>query len=360
GATEDYGDWKPLADQPDVRRVTLFPGLVYERIPLLKRIWRLLGQACKADTICMGIGYNHLDVLIVSWLLRLLGKRVIMLNDTKFEDRPRTVAGELLKRVALACFNAGIVAGGRNLEYFRFLGFRGRRLLPGCDGIDLERVRLEVGGAGSAAAVKFEDRPFVFVGRLVDVKNLPVLIEGYAHYVRAQNHRPRRLVLVGAGPLEPDMRRHVAALGVEHLVDFAGFTSADETGRMISQAAALVLTSYSETWGMVVNEAMALGIPVIVSEAVGSRDVMVRNLVSGIVFESGCSQSLACALSAVGHDEALWHRLADGAGQRAWLGDSEIFADAVELLHFPSAQPAEERISRYLAEIQGYLGRAPY
>jgi glycosyltransferase involved in cell wall biosynthesis len=79
----------------------------------------------------------------------------------------------------------------------------------------------------------------------------------------------RRLLLVGNGPLEGALRDRAAELGLGDAVVFCGFLQSTEVANLLSRALALVLVSVEEQWGLVVNEAVALGLPVIVSEYVG-------------------------------------------------------------------------------------------
>lgn len=360
GSTRTYADTPPATCEVGARTVTLFPGQCYEDVPAWRRGLALLRQTWRSDMICMGIGYDKLEALLVSWLLRLGGKRVVMLNDTKFEDRPRTPLGEIAKRLALSCYSAAIVAGARNLEYFRFLGFRRRPVLPGCDTIALDRIRANAAEAQAPAAAAYAQRHFVFVGRFVDVKNLTLLIEGYAAYAGQAGAAARRLVVAGSGPLEADLRARIDQHGIAHLVELRGFLTGAKLARCMADAAALVLSSYSETWGLVVNEAMALGIPAVISEACGARDTLVRNLINGVVFESGSAQALAAALAHVGGDERRWMDMVAETHRRAWLADTATFADAVELLLDPQAQPAGQHIARYRRETESWLGRSPF
>ena len=99
--------------------------------------------------------------------------------------------------------------------------------------------------------------------------------------------------------------------------------------RLLAGSLALVLVSQVEQWGLVVNEALAFRLPVIVSDAVGARDALVRNLVNGFVVAdpAGLAQAMV-ALS----QEACWRRMVAAAGDRAALGDVARFADSIEML----------------------------
>lgn len=358
GTTRTYADSPPVDHDPaGYEHLTLFPGRVLEEVPLWHRFLALLRQTRSSDIVCLGLGYDNRDALLTAWVLRLLGRRVVMINDTKFEDRPRRALTELGKRLALSAYSAAIVGGARSYEYFRFLGFRRRPVYPGCDTIALDRI---CRAADTGAKTDFNDRGFAFVGRFVAVKNLDLLLDGYALYVAQAGASPRRLTLAGSGPLDEHLRARIDQLGIKHLVDLPGFLDERGVATMLGRSLALVLPSYSETWGLVVNEAMALGIPVAISEASGSRDILVRNLQTGLVFESGSAAALARAMHVLAADEGRWSEMSASSRERAWLGDVAVFADAVELIADPAAQPASDRMTRYQAELAGWWGRAPF
>lgn len=350
--SREYAAVAPSGAIPGVDKRTLFPQRGFESIPRWKRALSALSSVRSCRLVCIGIPYSHLEFLALAWTLRLLGKRVILLTDSKFDDRRRSASFEFFKRLALSGYDGAIIASARTLDYLRFLGFRKRPLLPGCDGVSLDRIRGEAG----TAAPSFAERDFVFAGRFIAVKNLPLLIEAYARYVELAGAGARRLHLAGSGPLEHELRELVAALRLEERVIFAGFRTGADFAGLLNASLGLILTSYSETWGMVVNEALGLGLPVIVTASPGSRDVLVRNLVNGYVVENGSREGLARAMLALGEDRQRWEAMREASRERAWLGDVESFADAVELLLDPASQPAGKRMQAYRTVLDECLG----
>lgn len=350
-ASQTYPGWPSAEDAGAAHMQTLFPGRLFEDVSRWRRFWALFRHLLGCRMVGIGISYHHPDILLLSWGLRLTGSHVVMMNDTKYGDRPRTAGFELFKRIALSCYGSAIVAGARNREYFRFLGFRRRPVLPGYNTISLTRIRAEAGGVIAPAGLPFCRRDFIYVGRFVAVKNLPKLLDGYAHYTQLTPD-PRRLVLIGAGPHEAALRTQIARLGLENLVVFTGLLVGGALAKRLRDGLALLLFSTSEPWGLVVNEAVALGLPVITSEAPGARDVLVRNLINGFVIERDSPEGLARAMLMMGRDEAEWHRMVQASHDRAWLGDTRCFADAVEALFDPTALQAARRIEAYWAELK--------
>ena len=338
--------WEASGGVDGARKVTLFPGASYDSVAWPRRLWRQLKMLWRCDSVLIGIGYNEPDIIVLSWLLALLGVRVVLLSESKFDDKPRRIGSELLKALALAPYYAAIVGGHRHVAYFRFLGFHRRPVLLGYDTVDLARVLAMGGGLTAPHGAAYAARDFVFVGRFVAKKNLIELVEGYALYAGTAGTSARRLVLIGAGPEEPMIRARTEALGVAALIDFPGFLGAEAVAQRLGRGLALVLPSAEEQWGLVVNEALAFGLPAIISPAVGSGDLLIRNLVNGYVIELNAPEGLAAAMTALAIDEAHWRTMVEASHARAWLGDTERLADAAEALIAPGNEHAAKRIQK--------------
>jgi len=340
--------WQPSGALDAARKVTLFPGQVYDDIPWHRRLWAQWSALRGCRIVFVGIGYDQPDILCLGWLLRLTGHRVVMLTDSKFDDRPRWVLREAGKALLLRCFHAAIVAGRRQRDFVWMLGFGGRRaILPGMDTISVARVR-SLAQRELERPLPFAEREFVFVGRFVPKKNVLRMIEAYARYAGQAGEAAHGLRLVGAGPLEPAMRELVDRLGIAERVHFSGFLPDAEVPRVLAGALALVLVSTEEQWGLVINEAVALGVPVITSFPVGAGDALVRSGENGFLVEAGAVDGIAAAMTQAASSEALWQRLSAASAARGWLADADRFADAVEVLvDAPGAASAAERIGRF-------------
>lgn len=342
----DYA-WPPSGPVAGATKLTLFPDRNYDTIGRLARLWRQWRAVRGCRVVYIGVSYGHADIIVLAWLLRLTGHRVVLMSDSKFDDLPRRAWFELFKSALLLPNNAMIVAGLRQMAYYRGLGFTRRPILPGYDGLSVARVRSDVARM-QGTPVPFAQRPFLFVGRFVPKKNLGELLDGYALYVRAAGNAARRLVLVGAGPEGEALRARAEQLGIAGLIDFPGFLEPDGVARELGRALALVLVSRVEQWGLVVNEALAANLPVIASNAIGACDALVRNMVNGFVVEPGSAEGIAAAMSALSSDEALWARFAAASASRAELGDVGRFVDAAEMLFDGGSEETRARIDAFL------------
>jgi glycosyltransferase involved in cell wall biosynthesis len=132
---------------------------------------------------------------------------------------------------------------------------------------------------------------FLFAGKFVTKKQPRLMLDALAR-IAPGARRPVHLLMVGSGPLESDLQGIATQKSLP--AAFAGFLNQTEMPRAYAAADCLVLPSdYGETWGLVVNEAMACGLPAIVSDRVGCGPDLVMEGKTGFVFSFGDAESLA-------------------------------------------------------------------
>jgi glycosyltransferase involved in cell wall biosynthesis len=178
-------------------------------------------------------------------------------------------------------------------------------------GIALERYRTMNPAAENIRAT-WPGRRVLFVGRLVYYKGVDVLIDAMA---RVQG----TLLLIGDGPLEPELRRRAAAKGIQDRVVFLGHVSEEMLPAYYQAADVFVLPSVAKTeaFGVVQVEAMAAGVPVISTNLPTGVPWVNEDGVSGLVVPPGDAAALADALARLLSDGELRSRLGRGASERA-------------------------------------------
>ncbi|HEU0045790.1 glycosyltransferase [Sphingomonas sp.] len=143
---------------------------------------------------------------------------------------------------------------------------------------------------------------FLYVGRLAPEKNLSRLLRAFAGLLADQPSA--RLRLVGAGPLQGQLAQEAEMLGIAETVTFVGGVNQDALADEYLRATALVLPSLREPWGLVVNEALAYGCPVLVSERCGCLPELVKPGLSGIAFDPVDQAALQRGMASLAGDEA--------------------------------------------------------
>ncbi len=331
GGRSDTYDWEQTS-VPGFVKHTLFPGSTVADVSGVKLFWALLRASIAigpADFFFCR--YEKLGTFVTSIVLRLLGRSVFTMNDSKFDDKPRGVWRELLKSFYFLPYGGALVAGRRAGAYLEFLGFPSRKIAFGYDAISVERIREQAGPRAAPEPDDFPSRHFSVVARMVPKKNLFAVLEAFAHYTRLTS-APRALHFCGTGPLEPDLKRRVEELGLADLVVFHGSVDSSTVSRILSRTLALLLLSTEEQFGLVIPEALCMGVPVIASNNCGACDELVRSGVNGFVVEPDNPRGTAYFMNLLGSDLRLWNEMAVAAAGQASLADAARFAEACETL----------------------------
>lgn len=153
-----------------------------------------------------------------------------------------------------------------------------------------------------------------FVGRLVPLKRLDLLLEAAIPLLKEDSRL--RLNFVGTGELLETLRAQVAESGCGERVSFEGTLSFDSIPARLARTDVLVLPSEGEGWGLVVNEALSVGTPVIISDRCGAAD-LIRDGENGFIFRTGDAASLELCLRnflAAPSEWARWRRTAARIG----------------------------------------------
>ena len=300
--------------------------------------WRFWAAALRfRPEVALVYGYQDPVLLALAFLLRARGTVVVSMNDSKFDDYGRRVAREALKALFLVPYQGILAATPRAADYARFLGKR-RVELYAC-AIDTGRVA--AGARRAYAEAAFAERYFLVVARFVPKKNHLALLDLYETYL-ARAERPRRLKLVGYGALEREIAARIArSERLARFVTIEGYRPAGEMPAVMAGALALLLPSVEEQFGIVVTEALAAGIPVVLSPACGAT-MLVRDFVNGFVVDPDNAEGWVEALERMG-SEPEWRRMSGRCREAARGADVEIFLGALERLRAavrPGRRPA--------------------
>ena len=143
---------------------------------------------------------------------------------------------------------------------------------------------------------------FLFVGRLEKAKNVELLIQAFEELKKEREEIA--LIIVGAGTEADNLKQYVVMNGVKDIF-FAGYVLFPEIVQFYKVADVFVLPSVYEPWGLVVNEAMTIGLGTILSSSVGCRKDLLIDGKNGFVFESGSKSSLVQKMKAILDEESI-------------------------------------------------------
>jgi glycosyltransferase involved in cell wall biosynthesis len=257
-----------------------------------------LRHAAPAAIVCGGYSY------LASWQAALWAKRngipLLLWSESTAQDmRRKHVLVEGMKRFFRSWCRAFVAAGTASRSYLIALGAHEASVFIAPDAVDVrlyaeqsEKARV------NANQIRIQhglpSQYFLYVGRHVEEKGVFDLL---AAYVRLDENTRSRigLVFVGDGPARADLVQRASKMGSGG-VKFYGWVHRERISEFYALAEALIFPTYSDPWGLVVNEAMASGLPIVASDAAGCVPDLVHQGKNGFRFRPRDIDGLAHAM----------------------------------------------------------------
>ena len=319
-AQEALYPWQTARENLGFTLETLTSGTL-EEIPTKTICQKLTAYLDKTRPDVVAIcGYERVEMRAALNWCNKNKKIAVLMSESKRDDAPRRAWKEAIKKRIVRRFDAGLVGGAAHKRYLRELGIAENRIFDGYDVVD--------NAAFAALADKWREqgrrvsRPyFLTVNRFIERKNLARVIEAWRDYRKnAARNFPDAiawdLVLCGAGEEEGNLRKQVEQTGLDG-VHFTGFVQQDEVARWMAGAGAFVHAALQEQWGLVVNEAMACGLPILLSQTVGCAPELLEPNRNGWSFDPTRADALSERMSYLAHEISDERRAELGAASRA-------------------------------------------
>jgi glycosyltransferase involved in cell wall biosynthesis len=252
-------------------------------------------------------------------------------GSTLLSSRVQTGPVRWAKRRFVRGCDAYLAYGSAAREYLENLGADPARIIQGTNTVDVdlfanlaERARRDSGYAQWRAG--YPPHLVLFVGQMIDRKGVPELIAAFSRAGRAD----LGLVIVGDGPMLPAYRDRYSRIP---RLFWEGYRQTREMGPYLAAADALAMPSAIEVWGLVVNEALAAGVPVIATDCSGATRDLIVDSVNGYSYRSGDVDRLADLLATIPREPDRWRKMGEeGARRMKQLGPdhyADCFAQAV-------------------------------
>ncbi|GAB3947956.1 hypothetical protein GCM10028805_21170 [Spirosoma harenae] len=262
-----------------------------EEVSLRERTQALLkrARAYRPDVINLTGYYDPAQLLLLLWA-KARGIRVIMQNESTAIDQQRGGWKESFKRWIFSRCDGFFCFGSQAADYVIQLGVTPAKILLRKNAVDNNTLQAVYEQAliqrtSQQQLLGLRPNNFVFVGRLIDVKNLPMLISSFTEACkRSVNGAQWGLILLGDGAEASNLMNLVQTLNLADRVTILPGRPWFRVPEILALSNVLVLPSRSEPWGLVVNEAMACGLPVIVSDRCGCAIDLVHDGQNGFVF----------------------------------------------------------------------------
>jgi glycosyltransferase involved in cell wall biosynthesis len=269
---------------------------------LFKAIWRykpdiinVTGYAVDpALTLCIFFG-------------KLLGKKIVISTESTTLDAKKNPVKEWLKSLIIKMADGFICFGTTSTQYMLELGAKKSQIIEQLAAVVDDKKIVKIYKQSLELGFKIPKvstpKNFIFVGRLIAAKNIDLLLKSFSKF---KNQTPSAykwgLLILGEGNQKEELEKMTRDLKTPDIHFIAG-QPWYEVPKYLTLANILVLPSQSEPWGLVVNEAMLCGKPIIVSDACGSALDLVKG--NGLIFESGNEQALLSCMMKIAENEIL-------------------------------------------------------
>lgn len=296
--TKEY-QWDKVDKESLPNWLTLFEGKANSEISL-RQIREGLSEKLnliRPDVVAVNGWYDKSALTALNWCI-LNNIPAIIMSESSEDDFSRNAWKEYLKKGVIANFQSGLVGGVRHANYLKKLGMAEENIFFGYDVIDNEYFKKEAQQVRNNTAdlrnrMAIPQNYFLAVSRFIEKKNLPSLIKAYNKYREVEQESAWDLCLLGDGPQKSELVKMVDDYKLNDKIHFKGFKQYAELPVFFGLARAFVHVSTTEQWGLVVNEAMAAGLPVIISERCGCVPELVQNGVNGYSFDPTNWEELA-------------------------------------------------------------------
>ena len=331
--------WERIQVPDGVRIHSFFPGAVTSAVSaddMFARAVSLLSDI-RPDVVAVP-GWASSFPLTMLKAAHTLGIPATVMSESQRIDFRRTPVKEWVKRRLVEMYSSAVVGGQPHEEYMMELGMKREAIFHRMDAVDNEHFSraCQVPGAGP------RKRMLMASARFIRKKNLIGLLTAYSLYRKAAGERAWPLTILGDGPLKNKIDDFIRKERLEEFVSLPGFIQYSELPKHYANASLFVHASTSEQWGLVVNEAMAAGLPVLVSNRCGCARDLVSPGVNGFTFSPNDHQQLASLLVELTSNEGRLASMGLASTKIISKWDVEYFAEQLVMAaKYAVDQPAK-------------------
>jgi glycosyltransferase involved in cell wall biosynthesis len=258
-------------------------------------------------------GYNYLASWQAAWWAKRNNVPLLLWSESNSADkRTNNPLVEFMKKYFSGMCRAFVAAGRTPRDYLLELGADENSVFVAPDAVDVEMyAKSAVLARERSAELRVEhalpQRYFLYVGRLIEEKGVFDLLAAYAKL-----DEPTRtqigLVFVGDGAARAGLARRASQIE-PGVVKFCGWVHRERISELYALADAFIFPTYSDPWGLVVNEAMACSLPIVASDVAGCVADLVRVSENGFIFRPGDVDAMVEAMSALAEQPELAKRM---------------------------------------------------
>jgi glycosyltransferase involved in cell wall biosynthesis len=285
----------------------------------------------RPDVIVCG-GYNYFaSWRALAWARRWKIPFLLWVESNAMDHRSGNVWVEKLKRAFLCRCMGFVVAGRASRSYLSSYGIPEEKIFEAPNAVDnsfFVKAAEEAKSGTRRSELGVPDRYFLFAGRLIRKKGVFDLLQAY----QSLNEEIRSkvgLIFAGDGP-ERKMLETQASRIYPGTVKIVGFAQRLELAAYYGRADALIFPTHSDAWGLVVNEAMACGLPVIATDVAGCVADLVESGVNGFVVKVSDITALTQAMATLSENLMLRQTMGEASTRRIRGFSPAIWAEGLK------------------------------
>jgi 1,2-diacylglycerol 3-alpha-glucosyltransferase len=284
--TSDERQWDIKEDRLRFPYEIIFPCSLNKVNPLMcfTKTWGKL-NALKPDILIVD-GYSYSACWAGLLWAKLNCKKLILWSSSNLDDHKRIFVKEFIKSIFVKKCDAANSYGTKSKQYLLTLGAgRENRILPvgNCTDNDFyfnQTAKFKTVKTTLCRQMGVPTQNFLYIGRFSPEKNVLHIVKSYEK-LQADKWG---LILVGSGPQTQEIKAYIENRSIKNIF-MPGFQQKEQLPKYLAVSNIFILASISETWGLSVNEAMAAGLPVLVSHKCGCYPDIVKDGVNGFIFD---------------------------------------------------------------------------
>lgn len=266
-----------------------------------EKVGRVLDEV-QPDVIAVA-GWSFAESLAAIAWARSNGRAVLLMSASQARDGVRTDWREAVKRRVVKACDAALVGGALQKAYVVALGLAEEKVFFGYNAVDNEHfivgadaARANIGG--DCPVDGLPERYLLASGRFIAKKNFPRLVQAFGAALERVDHG-HHLVVLGDGPERGMIEAEIVAHGLAERVHLPGYIGYDLLPVFYGLSEGFLHVSLNEQWGLVVNEAAAAGLPLVVSSPCGSARALVHEGKNGWIVNPYDVEDMTHAIAAL-------------------------------------------------------------
>uniref|UniRef100_A0A7V2ZK50 Glycosyltransferase family 1 protein n=1 Tax=Ignavibacterium album TaxID=591197 RepID=A0A7V2ZK50_9BACT len=257
-------------------------------------------------------GHNNFTTIIAVITAKITGTKLFMRAETQLNVEPVKIKKLIRKPIMTffyKLFDGFLYIGTRNKEYYKYVGVPDEKLflVPYSVNNDFFISKVETAKRNkNELKIKYkllnDNLNILYASKLMRRKNPLDLLKAYR--IVKEKFRDVNVIFVGTGEEEKFLKHFIAENNIRD-VYFFGFLNQSELPEVFVLSDIFVLPAVNEQWGLIINEAMCAGLPIITTNVVGAAPDLVKNGINGFTFNPGDINELAEKILVILNDEKL-------------------------------------------------------